>query len=311
MIEVLAFSREGAKLASLIASETKGRAWAPEKFASDEVLAIEPSLAEWTKAHFASEALVFVSACGIAVRTIAPFIKSKTEDPAVVVLDEAGKNVISLLSGHIGGANELARRIAGITGGNAVVTTATDVRNLTAVDEWAVKNNCSIENIKAAKDVSSEILDGHRVGVAVTDLLQPAPWPVTLWLRPKNLVLGIGCKKNTDFELLKESASDFLKNAGVSPLSLSALASIDLKKDEKAIKELAEEYGVPFVTYKAEELAELEGNFSSSEKVKSVAGVDNVCERAAVLKAEGPLLRSKTLYKGITFALAKNGRTLP
>ena len=145
----------------------------------------------------------------------------------------------------------------------------------------------------------------------MTELLQPAPWPVTLWLRPKNLVLGIGCKKDTDFMLLKESASDFLKNAGVSPLSLSALASIDLKKDEKAIKELAEEYGVPFVTYKAEELAELEGKFSSSEKVKSVTGVDNVCERAAVLKAEGPLLRSKTLYKGITFALAKNGRTLP
>jgi cobalt-precorrin 5A hydrolase len=220
-------------------------------------------------------------------------------------MDDQGRFAISLLSGHLGGANDLARRVALLTGGTAVVTTATDVHGAVAVDEWAKKHDCAIENIGAAKRVSSAVLDGEKVGVAVTEQRQPAPWPATLWLRPRVLVLGVGCKCGTTAETLKTALDDFLEGAGVSPLSLWAIASIDLKKDETGLIELARELGVPFVTYSAAELAATPGRFTPSERVLSVTGVDNVCERAAVRCADGPLLRSKTLYPGVTLALAR------
>ncbi len=305
-VSVAAFTREGADLARRLAEALGGEAWAPAKYAGDGVLPLLAPVSEWARERFVpGQALVFVCACGIAVRAVAPWVKSKRTDPAVVCLDDRGRFVVSLLSGHLGGANVLARRIAEMTGGTAVVTTATDVHGEVAVDEWAKDHDCAIENVGAVKSVSSAVLDGTPVGVAVTDLKAPAPWPVTLWLRPRDLVLGAGCKRGTSLETLRSAAEDFLKGAGVSPLSLCALASIDLKKDETGLIDLASAFDVPFVTYGAAELAATPGHFSSSERVKIVAGVDNVCERAAVRCAGGPLLRSKTVYAGVTLALAR------
>lgn len=308
-VSIAAFSTKGASLARRIAAALSAEVFSPAKFAGDGVAAFPSTLEEWTEKQFAeADAIIFVSACGIAVRSIAPFIKSKTTDPAVVVLDEMGRNVISLLSGHIGGANELTKEIAQITGGNAVVTTATDVHGLVAVDEWAQNNNCAIENIKAAKIVSAAVLEGQKIGVAVTDELRPTPWPITLWLRPRDLVLGVGCKKDIEAELLKAAFYDFIKRCGLSYMSVSAVASIDIKKNEKAIIALAEELRAPFITYSAAELAQAEGTFTASQKVLEVTGVDNVCERAAALGAKGTLIFGKTVYKGITLAIARCGR---
>ncbi len=303
---VAAFTRDGAALALRIARELGGEAWASARYAGNGVLPMEGTVSDWARQRFLpGNELVFVSACGIAVRAVAPFVKSKQSDPAVVCLDDQGQFVISLLSGHLGGANQLARRIAAVTGGMPVVTTATDVHGKTAVDEWAKEHDCAIENIGAVKRISSSVLDGERVGVAVTDQLAPAPWPVTLWLRPRVLVLGVGCKRGTTMATLKSSLDDFLAGAGVSPLSLCAVASIDLKKDEAGLIGLADSLGVPFVTYSAAELAATPGRFTPSERVKSVTGVDNVCERAAVRCSGGALVRSKTLYPGVTMALAR------
>ena len=303
---VAAFTRDGAALALRIARELGGEACASARYAENGVLPMEGSVSDWARQRFLpGNELVFVSACGIAVRAVAPFVKSKQSDPAVVCLDDQGQFVISLLSGHLGGANQLARRIAAVTGGTPVVTTATDVHGKTAVDEWAKEHGCAIENIGAVKRISSSVLDGERVGVAVTDQLVPAPWPVTLWLRPRVLVLGVGCKRGTTMDMLKSSLDDFLAGAGVSPLSLCAVASIDLKKDEAGLIGLADSLGVPFVTYSAAELAATPGRFTPSERVKSVTGVDNVCERAAVRCSGGALVRSKTLYPGVTMALAR------
>ena len=303
---VAAFTRDGAALALRIARELGGEAWASARYAGNGVLPMEGTVSDWARQRFLpGNELVFVSACGIAVRAVAPFVKSKQSDPAVVCLDDQGQFVISLLSGHLGGANQLARRIAAVTGGMPVVTTATDVHGKTAVDEWAKEHGCAIENIGAVKRISSSVLDGERVGVAVTDQLAPAPWPVTLWLRPRVLVLGVGCKRGTTMDMLKSSLDDFLAGAGVSPLSLCAVASIDLKKDEAGLIGLADSLGVPFVTYSAAELAATPGRFTPSERVKSVTGVDNVCERAAVRCSGGALVRSKTLYPGVTMALAR------
>lgn len=307
---VAAFSEKGIETARAVAGALGAEIYVPGRYARDGLRVIEPSLNEWAGARFADcGALVFVSACGIAVRAIAPFVRSKAEDPAVVVLDEAGENVVSLLSGHLGGANELAKEIAAAVGGRAVITTATDVRGVTAVDSWAVANGCAVENVHAVKEISSAALAGREIGVAVTEELQPAPWPVTLWLRPRVLTLGVGCKRGVEFQALAEAAAEFLEESGVSPLSLAAVASIDIKKDEAAIIKLAEKYKVPFVTYGAGALNGARGRFSYSERVERETGVGCVCERAAVLAAEGGvLMRGKTIYPGVTLALAKHRR---
>lgn len=307
---VAAFSEKGIETARAVARLLCADVWVPARYARPGLRVIEPGLNDWAGARFADcGALVFVSACGIAVRAIAPFVRSKAEDPAVVVLDEAGENVVSLLSGHLGGANELAKEIAAAVGGRAVITTATDVRRVTAVDSWAVAHDCAVENIHAVKEISSAALAGREIGVAVTEELQPAPWPVTLWLRPRVLVLGVGCRRGVEFAALAEAAEEFLEEAGVSPLSLAAVASIDIKKDEAAIIKLAEKYKVPFVTYSAQELNGARGRFSYSERVERETGVGCVCERAAALAAEGGvLMRGKTIYPGVTLALAKHRR---
>ena len=302
-----AFSERGAKLARRIALAFGGSAWAPEKYAGGGVLPFGVSLGEWTKERFAeAEALVFVSSCGIAVRAVAPYLKGKDKDPAVIVADERGLSVISLLSGHIGGANELALRIAEAIGARPVITTATDVNGITPPDSWAVKNNCAIENLPAAKRVAAELLSGHAVGVAVTDELQPAPYPVTLWLRPKNLIVGVGCKRGTEPELMRGCFLDFMKQSGYSPLSVASVASVEQKKDEAAVAGLAEFYEIPFETFSAETLMALPGEFTPSPAALAAVGTDNVCERAALAASRGGYrVRLKTKYPGITFALAR------
>lgn len=310
-IAIAAFSERGVLLAQKISRSLDGEVWAPEKYARKAVSPMTGGLSGWASEAFgAYDALIFVSACGIAVRAIAPVVDSKAEDPAVIVLDEMGRNVISLLSGHLGGANDLALKVAQLVGGRPVITTATDVSGLVAADDWARKNDCSVENVSAIKEISSEVLNSGRVGVAVTEEILSPPWPVTLWLRPKNLVLGVGCKRGTDTKAMAENAKEFLEESGVSPLSLSAVASIDVKSGENAIISLAKSYGVPYLTYSADELKGTEGTFSYSDRVEREVGVGNVCERAAVLASSGYLVRCKTIYKGMTFALAKKKSTV-
>jgi cobalt-precorrin 5A hydrolase len=311
-VVIVAFTRRGAELASRLSRAMENSlAFAPERFASEGLKPMEGTVFNWAREWFSrAQALVFVSATGIAVRAIAPHVRDKTRDPAVVTLDDGGQNVISLLSGHLGGGNDLAKKIAALTGGQAIVTTATDAQGIEAADSWAVKNHCSVENPDAIKAVSASMLENLPVGVAITDeifdhLGSALPWPVTLWLRPRVLVLGVGCKRGVEKDALDATVMDFLKSAGKSHLSLKAVASIDLKKDEPAILAFCREHSLPCIFFPAEELSRVEGNFSSSQKVLEVTGVDNVCERAAVLAANnGALLRSKTRYPGITLALA-------
>ena len=305
---VTAFTEKGVNLAVKIAGFIDAEVFAPERFSRYNVKIIDAPLTEWTGKIFReAKIIVFVGACGIAVRSIAPHVKSKMSDPAVIVVDELGRFVVPVLSGHVGGANEAARKIAGFLHAVPVITTASDVNNLTAVDEWSVKNDCVIENPSAVKHVSSRLLDGEAVGVAVTCENIGTPFPVTLFLRPKVLVLGAGCNSKTDPDEFERSAVDFLNGAGVSVLSLKALATIDIKKNEEAMKIFADTHNIPLVTFSADELQSVKGTFNASEIVKKFTGTDNVCERACVLCAgEGAvLMRSKTVYNGITFALSR------
>lgn len=297
---------------------------------------LEESVRNWCGRQFAAaDAIVFVGACGIAVRGIAPFVRDKREDPAVLVVDERGQFVISLLSGHIGGANALARQVAGLTGAVPVVTTATDVNGLFAVDEFAVRNGMVIENMRYAKQISAALLDREAVGfysgfpvegdmpselvrveeaqmqsavgigIAVTLYDTDTPYPVTLRLYPRIVCAGIGCRKGTPAERVEQKVLEVLRMHHIPPVCICQAASIDLKKEEQGILDFCRKYGIPFVTFSAEELGRVPGDFSASSFVSSVTGVDNVCERAALCAAgTGTLIRKKYAGDGVTVALA-------
>lgn len=167
-IAIAGFTTNGCVLAQKIVSELEGaRAWAPHRISEEVGLPGFDSVGAWAGEAFAHgcDGIVFVGACGIAVRAIAPYVTSKMHDPAVVCVDEAGKWAISLLSGHVGGANDLARRIARIVGATPVVTTATDVRDAFAIDEWAARQGLVIANPQLIKHVSGTLLEGGHVGV--------------------------------------------------------------------------------------------------------------------------------------------------
>ena len=169
-IAIAGFTANGCVLAQKIANELEGaRAWAPCRIAEEVGLPGFDSVGAWTGEAFAQgcDGIVFVGACGIAVRAVAPYVASKMHDPAVVCVDEAGRWAMSLLSGHVGGANDLARRIARIVGATPVVTTATDVRGVFAIDEWAARCGLVIANPQLIKCVSGALLEGGHVGVHV------------------------------------------------------------------------------------------------------------------------------------------------
>ncbi len=276
-----------------------------------------------------ADALIFIGASGIAVRAIAPHVKSKTTDPAVLVIDECANFVISLLSGHIGGANELARQIAAAIKAVPVVTTATDVNNLFAVDEWAARRGMIIESMQAAKDFAAALVAGKtaglcsdyaikgalpsgvelavsgETGMAVTTCKNKKPFNTTVVLMPKILHLGIGCRRNTPLEKIENFVLAEMEKHGFDMRCVKSIASVDLKKDEAGLLAFAAKHNVPVKFYTASELQQAKGDFTPSAFVKSIAGVDNVCERSAVLASGGCLKLRKTAHDGVTLAVAE------
>lgn len=283
-----------------------------------------------------TDALVFISAAGIAVRSIAPFLQHKSKDPAVVVLDEQGTFCISLLSGHTGGANELTKQIAEWTGAIPVVTTATDREGVFAVDEFARKNELIVTDWNMAKRISVEILEGKRVGIyseltwkgelpkglywcqGAVEKKSPEEMVIfisyrkisavylknTLCLVPRAVVVGIGCRKGIAKDKIDSAIRQCLLEEEILIEAVGVVASIDLKKEEKGICAYCEEKTLPFVTFSAERLRTAEGKFSVSPFVEEVTGVSCVCERSAVLASGGELLCHKKIYDGVTVALA-------
>ena len=286
-------------------------------------------LGVWTGERFAdSDALVFIGATGIAVRAIAPHVRDKFSDPAVVSVDEAGQFAVPMLSGHVGGANDLAREVAAAIGARAVVSTATDVNGLFAVDEWARKQGLALVERQIAKEVSACLLDGGTVGFASDIAVEGAlpsgveedphelgikvgldtadcPFAHTLHLVPRVVTVGVGCKRGTDAAALEAFVRGALANAHVSPAAVARVASIDVKRDEEAVFALARALGCEPVFYSAEQLAAVEGIFASSDFVRAAVGVDNVCERAAVAGG-ARLIGGKEAHEGMTVALGQD-----
>ena len=273
------------------------------------------SLAGWTALQFAqSDALVFVGAVGIAVRAIAPHCRSKASDPAVVVLDECGRFAVPVLSGHLGGANDLARALAAVCGAVPVITTATDAHGIFAVDEWAKHQNCTVLEPERIKLVSGALLagktvqfasdwpiagappDGITAGDAPDFALTLCPAGDALHLVPRIGVLGVGCKRGTSTETLAEAFAAFCAQNRLAPQCITAAASIDLKQNEAGLLTFCKSHSWPVQFFTAEQLRAAPGSFTPSAFVQSVTGVDNVCERSAVLAADGTLVFHKYAY---------------
>lgn len=291
--------------------------------------------AQWAGEMFGKmDALLFIGACGIAVRAIAPWLKSKAADPAVVVLDENGRYVISLLSGHMGGANVLARQIAGITGGEAVITTATDGRGLFSVDSWAKLNDLVIDHLPTAKAVSAALLEGEEVGlssdfpiasqlprgialrpsgpVGIAITLDPRvrPFDTTLHLIPRAVILGIGCRRDILASAVEKAVWESISEAGISLKSIKGVATIDRKAGEPGLLAFCQKWEIPLTAFSAGALLEAPGEFSASPFVERTVGVDNVCERAAALLSGGRLILPKQCRDGVTVAAAMEPVTI-
>ncbi len=312
----LAFTKKGRALAETLCTALGGEV----SCTRDGV-----SLSDWTAwAFFHKRALVFVGAAGIAVRAIAPYIRSKASDPAVVALDECGRYAVVLLSGHLGGANELAEEIGNVCGAEAVITTATDRSGVFAFDSWARKQGMAVADPGRIKRVSLRLLEGEGInvrsafpiggkppeGVRLTESGDADVWVdvrvhEALTLVPPVLALGIGCRRGIRQETLEQRFAALCEETDIVPQAIYTAASIDLKRGERGLEAFCETHGWPLAFYSAAELEALEGAYSASDFVRHAAGVDNVCERAAVKCAQGELILKKFAGEGVTFALAQ------
>ena len=280
------------------------------------------------------DALVCVMAAGIVVRHMAPLLRGKDKDPAVIVMDIRGQWVISLLSGHLGGANELAARLAEVTGGHPVVTTATDVEGIIAFDEAAKKNQLLIENLSALKYVSGQMLDRGEVKVVIDPFYIEERAEKTLYLRPQTLVLGVGCKKEMTPERMAEAFRSFAGTFLPDIRCIRAVATVDRKAGEAAILSLAERLEVPLMVISRKTISHLDfeavpgGPLEYSPFVEKTLGVGSVAEASAYLaaksmaggayetgrqasaKEKARLSIKKQKYEGITFAAAEIRQTI-
>ena len=316
--KVLAFSNKGRQLGQQLVSLMDGNSFV--------LLPKGTDLSEICREAFEKrEAIIFIGAAGIAVRSVAPYVKDKLTDPPVIVIDESGRHVIPVLSGHVGGANELALKIAAVIGAEPVLTTATDVSGAFSVDLFAGENGLRILNREGIAKVSSSALEGKAVTICIKDYPPQDKVDVlitdeygsmnsgafkdiaSIILCPKKYAVGIGCRKGKSFEEMKDFAESVLADHGIDAADIGAVATIDIKKDEPALIRLSEYWRVPLITFEASVLAKVQGTFTASERVLEAVGVDNVCERAAAAAA-GPgseMIVPKTAYNGMTLAVSK------
>lgn len=345
-LAICALTEPGAALARRLGAELPdAEVWLPERLRSaDRAHYSALGTAELLPELFSRvSGLICIMATGIVMRSLAPHLRGKSVDPAVVVVDEAGSFAISLLSGHLGGANDLARRVAELTGGQAVITTATDVHGLLAWDEAARRADLAIEPLKQIQRLNSLLLRG-----AVIALVDPqeriAPWFATtpgvvltpsfhaaqalppegkvfvthcllpeksddaplLLLRPRDLFVGLGCNRGTTAEEIEIAVKRTLENAGLVFSSIAGLATISAKSDEAGLLAFSRANRLPLNIYEAAELNRVTVPSPPSAHALAAVGAGGVCEPAALLAAGGGrLLVSKQKLGNVTVAVAE------
>jgi precorrin-4 C11-methyltransferase len=348
-VAVIALTHGGSKLAANIAANIQGTSlYLPKKESSGFAAAhgftdFKTTFVSCFKKH---KGLVCVMATGIVVRLLTSLLEGKESDPAVVVVDEVGRNAISLVSGHLGGANRLAKKVAAVTGGEPVITTATDVQGKLSFDELAQRAGLVIENLDRLKTLNMAVLEERQIG-----LYDPGRWfqplvpdsagikllegleevrvatlsgwiyvddelgffepPPCLVLRPKSLVVGVGCNRGTTAAEIGAAVDRVFREQSLSLLAVRNVATAELKRDEDGLNELLRERGWTSTYYSADELQTGDSVPTPSEVVKKHLGVESVCEKAAMLSAETKeLLVAKEVLGNVTVAVARVGSIL-
>jgi cobalt-precorrin 5A hydrolase len=291
------------------------------------------------------DGLVFFISLGAVIRMLAKHLQDKKVDPAVVVVDDRAQFAIAALSGHLGGANALTRRVAELMGGQAVITTASDVGGTIAVDllghefGWSIdhdswgnvtKVSAAVvnlepvgvlqaagepgwwpadkplpENVRVYDDVRALEAAGPAAALVITDQELGSISVPSVVYRPKSLAVGVGCMRGTSLEALQQAVSDVLRNSGLSPLSIRCLATAELKRDEDGITALARELRVPVEYFSDGELNAAEGQQTASAAERLI-GVKGVSECAALLAAGShELVVSKQVVGKVTVAIAR------
>jgi cobalt-precorrin 5A hydrolase len=321
-IGLLALSSGGKALAAGIA----------EGLPECRIIPIEHGVAATLQATWKDfDAFICIMAAGIAVRSIAPLLRDKHRDPAVIVLDEKGTHVISLLCGHLGGGNSLARRVAAITGGTAVITTASDTLGLVPLDLWAAKQQLFASGNDIFTAASSILVNTGSLrifsdveiarlppGIHRTTAIEDAdlvvshrrPQGDTLILHPRNLVVGVGCNRHTPLPEFEEALAEFFEELGFSTLSIRNLASIDLKNDEPGLLLFAENHGWR-IDFFSRDVINATTNITISNAALKAVGAIGVAEPTALLSADTTnLLSRKRKWRNITMAVAMADFTL-
>ncbi len=316
-IAYLAITEQQEKTAGLMQNKTGGTLY--------QGISLKEAFEE---AFETADVIVCVMAAGIVVRMIAPLLRGKDKDPAVIVTDPCGRYIVSLLSGHLGGANAFAAELAKITGGQTVITTATDNAGIKAFDLIAKERQLKIENLQILKYISAAALKKEDVNVVIDPFYRADGAEKTLYLRPSSLCLGIGCRRDTDPECMRSAFEDFCMTKGIDPELIANVATISLKAKEAAIHRLAMSLGLALTVIPDEMIKNLDfervpgGPIEHSAFVEKTTGVGSVAEACAFLGAcqmarsryqsrhlkleeMGRLLIKKTKYQGITFALAE------
>jgi len=345
-LAIIAITPGGAALARRLAAEAEGaELWLPAKLRADGAASYFDGPLSETLAELFNrvDGLICVMATGVVVRLLAPHLRGKQVDPAVVVVDEAGHFAISLLSGHLGGANELAEEVAEIVGGQAVITTATDVNGLPAWDSVARRHDLLVEPIKRIKLLNGLLLQGAHValvdpsgtvagefsavpGVEISNsfaaalqsgaeglvfvtgrhLPQLEQIDSLLVLRPGCYAVGVGCNRGTGADEIEAVIRAEMEKAFLAPASIACLASIDAKQDEDGLLVAAERLGVALRFFARDDLNAVAAPSPPSDHALKAVGAKGVCEPAAVLASGmGRLLVKKKKSGNVTVAVAE------
>ena len=282
-----------------------------------------------------AENIICIMATGIVVRAMASLLENKKTDPAVVVLDEKGKYAVSIVGGHLGGANALAQEIADYLGAYAVITTASDVQGKIALDLWAQEKNLYIEDFEKLKKLSTRIVNGKKIRVCSDCPCGEDRMPdefimvkskdesdiiishrllesTALFLRPGNLFVGIGCNRGTSSEEIEGMTRSVFEKERLSFYSIRSIATIDLKKDEQGLIDFAGANNINIDFFSKDYLnnAALKHKIEESEAVKAATGAVAVAEPAAALSAKKiseryTIIKPKEKRGNVTLAIAK------
>ena len=320
IISAVAFSDRGMQLGRMLR----------QKFSIEFSLSLcsKDGLTAWTEENYScSEALIYIGAVETAVLAVSPYIRLEAFGATVIVLDELGKFIIPIFSGHRFEANELAAALADKLKGIPVITAVTDTQEMFAVDTWAKSIGLRIANPHAAKYISSKLTSGEVVhfdsvfmisgnapkGIEPAGVADDSDFSITylssvpekvLHLVPPVLTLGIECKKEISSECFETAYKQFLSECGCHPLAVVDVCTIDLEAQEPGLISFCNNNGLPLRVFTPLELSTAKGYFTPSESANNDFGVDNVCERSAVLGSGGTLFVRKMDFDGITMAIA-------